>query len=79
MLQWNAAFSATSMRLQAVSGLPQGRAFVSSSGEMCVRRGARIQLFFLFSPLQDGPTWRPEAVSKSGKRQFPYMEVGAAC
>lgn len=29
--------------------------------------------------LQDGPTWRPEAVSKSGKRQFPYMEVSAAC
>lgn len=27
--------------------------------------------------LQDGPTWRPEAVGKSGKRQFPYMEVRA--
>lgn len=30
-------------------------------------------------PLQDGPTWRPEAVGKSGKRQFPYMEVRACC
>ena len=22
---------------------------------------------------QDGPTWRPEAIAKGGKRQFPYM------
>ncbi len=23
--------------------------------------------------MQDGPTWRPEAIAKGGKRQFPYM------
>lgn len=32
-----------------------------------------LDVKFLPCP-KDGPTWRPEAVGKSGKRQFPYME-----
>lgn len=34
-----------------------------------------LDLDVLFKPTpKDGPTWRPEAIAKGGKKQFPYME-----
>ncbi|EFN57564.1 hypothetical protein CHLNCDRAFT_59634 [Chlorella variabilis] len=35
---------------------------------------ALLDLDVLFLPTpKDGPTWRPEAIEKGGKRQFPYL------
>lgn len=41
---------------------------VASQGAPRISRRARLA-----ASLQDGPTWRPEAIAKGGKRQFPYL------